>query len=1347
MSFDLQTIRRTLDEERFETTRRMALAALRQPSAAAPRQDLLFLLHEASRALGDLHGARDTLAVIEPRDTAERLRVKLLLAEDYYLMSHYSFFRNSPEEARGLTSDEFADIYNNLADETFDEAVEIAVGDPAARKQIADVMRRCKRQEEAVALSPPCPVPAPPPASTSPATGSLSGQINHADGSPVAMARVTLGFPEEITSPAPATYLGRDMDVRPVFEGPQEIRETTTDADGRYQFDNLPVGTYPFVAVTLPPDEYDVALRFLGRDVAVAADNTATCNATISDWVSAPRLPLEHAFDTQFSFNGSMLQRVSLHELRNPFYFDFPHQFVSLPLPDDIEADDNLLVFLSDKPTEPVPVQLLTDGTLGCLIDLPARTSCVLAIYRTPADIPSVKPIHSLCLTPSPDGQTAEIDTGTVQFRIPWQTGTDNLPPLLAVRGTDQVWRGEGRLLLPEGETTTVRTITLLEQGSLQLRLLISYKLSDNAEVSFEITAHAGESYLLVRETTLPREGMAFKFSLREFSGGRGFLHWTPEQGNLHWTTLKAEVQEIARLQESVAWWIPPQGFGYAMTPDSIEQQDYIGVFTIHRGEWIDREFERISQGPGDDNRELDWPYPEMVGSTISMITAHTTADGDTCFRFGGFDGQRQWGLLVSSLQENDGPYKQISAVQHKVSSPRLQDFIHWKLHDADTLQRPSLLVAADEVCKLRRKKEHPAFAPIWQNLTREHRRGPARGMQALLDSDAALAWRLSREMVLHAPLRARMTLLGRDYADVYSPVGGRGITPFAEQYDLIAATGVFTAEEERDVRAMLLLMGHLFMAEDFMNWRFNSRNANFEADRVDIVGGVGLVFRGNPDADEMIRHCVDLMERSLNVYCTPGSGKWYENPPCYYLHSVGCRMNLAAHLHRHDLFDTTTIPRLKDFLGWAPLLLTGRYPHDYNLMRNGCSYEDYAKAEKVRRIPPIGDHAKLGQWIGEIFALMGKSYEERDPEFANFLRWAYQEGGSHGGHYSKFPLYFTGVTEEELQPAAPVQLESRRLEGFGAIFRGNFGQPDEFYLLFKQGPGGYRYHRTEGSFIMMAQGRPLIWDGGEAGEAWRHSTLSFYDTHMPLAPGRVERFASHSTADFVQGLHPKALSPGEPVFLSDSCEHQLVDVAWERYHEPNPAVLRSLLWVKDEYVVVSDDLQLPADLLTHWHLQAVGDSHTGTCLSPEGLVVKGRFGVDLQVMLPDLPADAVEEVSQIACVEYYLKPSESFQMRHIQLSMQSPRQLTAVLRPLAPGADILTSEPFQGGVHVRGPDIDDTIFFARESTRCEIGDVFFEGRYAAVLRRPTSTTLLLFEGRELRCGSARLTTPGEKQI
>src|SRR5690606_41567127 len=73
--------------------------------------------------------------------------------------------------------------------------------------------------------------------------------------------------------------------------------------------------------------------------------------------------------------------------------------------------------------------------------------------------------------------------------------------------------------------------------------------------------------------TTLFRSAR-FEFSLRELGGGRGrgYLHWKSHPSSQNWTTLDSTDREVARLQESVPWWIPPAGFAYAMTPDGVDE-------------------------------------------------------------------------------------------------------------------------------------------------------------------------------------------------------------------------------------------------------------------------------------------------------------------------------------------------------------------------------------------------------------------------------------------------------------------------------------------------------------------------------------------------------------------------------------------------------------------------------------------------------------------------------------------------------------------------------------------------------------------------------------------------------
>ena len=1346
----VETVRHALDGRRYETARRLALAL---QAAGDDTDEVRLLLHEALRRLGDISAARRVLT--DAASLLETCRGRALLAEDSFLLTRNNSYRTSEEKARGLTLEEYEQKHDALADEGF-AAAEALVKNDADRAWLAGVLHRCKRDAAAEAMLPPVETPAKKPTvQRGPVgRGALAGRLTFADGAPMADAAVTLGLPTVVEAADPTSYFDPGMHYRPRIDRPDTLT-TTTDADGRYRFDDVPAGAAPFLCVTLSGDKQAVQARFVGHDIAVQPNAATTLDATVAPWQSAPPEPFGAGFAERREWRGATLKRLHEVRLRNPFHYDFPTQPLEVELPPGVPADPRRLrLFCSEDPDKPVAFQV-HGNTIVFMANLPGLAAAApgqTAVERCYALFGSDEPLPPDERTPhewlQPAGDdTVELDTGVAAFRLAHGEGAGPVPPLHAVRGVDGVWRGKGRWVLPDGVTLERWQSECTTAGPVFCELRLSFTFTGGRGVAWTVRAYRGEETLLVIETSAPIDGLAFEFSLREFHRGRGYLQWCPENGSVHWSDLTAEDRELARLQESVPWWIPPSGFAWAVTADGLTGDDYLAVFTRQRGAWIDRHFASICHGPGDDRREWDWSYPEMVGSTVSMITAHSRADGDVVFRFAGFDGERRWGLMASSFAANDGPHKRLSRTQHKYSSPRLQEFKDWQLDTPDRVERPSVVTRRGDLPALREKKNDPRFAPFYRRMKdNPYPHGRAgRGLCALIENDPVELWMLKREIVEQAPIRSRMTLLGREYGDMYSPVGARPITPWVENYDLIAATGVFTAAEERRCRAFLMLMGHLYMQEDLMNWRFNSRNANFEADRVDVVGAAGLAFRGNPDADAMVEHAAALMESSLEIYCTPGSGKWYENPVCYYLHAASCRLNLAWHLRTHGLLDSTTIPRLKDFLAWGPTLLTPRMPIDHTLLCDGGDAAAYDQAVKVRRIPPIGDHAHLGQWIGEFNALFAKAYAERDPDLAHLLRWAYAEGGRDGGHFNNYPLYFVHVEEEDLIEPQPLELLSRRLEGFGALFRGNVNTPHEFYCLFKLGPGGYRYHRTEGSIILFADGKPLIYDGGEGGETWRHTTLSFGETHAPLAAGHIERFFTGDAVDFAQGVNPKALGPGEPVFLSDSCEHHLVDEARRRFNEPHPANSRACLWVKDDYLILHDQLDLPADLLTHWHLQAVADSHEE--LGPGSVRLRGRYGCDLQVILPGQTFDDIA-FTQDPMLEPRRQLDDTFTMRHLQASAVSPDHVLAVLRPLPTGLGELAAERTptgRGGVTVRvtGDGLDDWHALDRHGTSYTGGGITFRGRYASLLRRGSSRTLSVIDGESLAADGVTLRTRG----
>lgn len=1305
-----------LTQQKFETARRYCLKELAEPGLlSAQRIELQLRLHQALRGLGELGAAQKVLNQIEAADAATRFHIALLMAEDCLAMKSDHCYRLSDEAKAGLTIDE----YQERCQQQFEECLERAREHAHAPEE----------HQRLAALTGEVPAGAPVQNAATPAKGmgQIECVIRNEEGSPAGGLRVTLGLEmaHEAFDPRSAgenTPLDQ-MGWQPNFQS-AGVMTAVTDSAGRCRFDSVPAGRHEYIAVTKQDGAQPMLTHFLAQGIDVASGQRARYELVIRPWRSAAPEPIHHTLpETLPEIDGTC---VNVMSVRNPFYYHFPRQLISMPLPTQIaHQPERLRVFCDADLQHPVPHQVI-NGDVTFFAELPECSERSWGLYLAAAAQPDDQ--GRLNFVVEPGRQTAVIHTGRASFRIPWGIQRSGPAPLLAVRGEDACWRGRGRFVLPAGLGISLVRSEMLDSGPLVVSVRLSYELSNHKRYDITWTAHEGEAYLLAEENSPDIEGAAFEFSLAEFTGGRGFLHWMPEIGNYHWSDLTAEDRELARLQESVAWWIPPQGFGYAMTAGDLNRKDYIAVYTQRRGDWIDRKFEKIAQGPGDDQRELDWPFPEMVGSTISMITAHTDRSGDCYFRFRFFDGRRFWGILASSLDRNDGPYKELSEVQHKNSSPRLQDFKEWNLDQQDSLERPSLVTRLEDLPALRAKRMSPAFQKIWSQICSGRASGPARGLQFAVEGDPQIAWLKKLELVGVAHVRARLTLLGRDFSDTYSPVGARPITRWVEDYDLIAGSGVFTPEEERLVRATFMLMGHLYMSPDFMNWKFNSRNANFEADRVDVVGAIGLAFQGNPDAAHFVEHAAELMEKSLNVYCTPRSGKWYENPSCYYLHAAKCRLNLAFHLASHGIQDPTEIPRLKDFLRWGVLLLTPPCPHSYDVMRDGASDAAYRSAEKVRRISPIGDHAHIGPWTPDHYALMSKLYRQRDPEFANLLLWAWQSGGSDGGYFGNLPLIFARLSSEDLEPAQAETLTSRRLEGFGAAFRGNFNQPNEFYLLLKQGPGGYRYHRTEGSFILFVDGKPLVYDGGEAGETWRHSTLSFGASHMPLAPGHVERFSTSDALDFVQGVHPVALTPGDPIFLSDLCEDRLVAKAYERFAEKNPADVRSILWIKDEYVVVHDDLALAADLLTHWHLQVVGDQHSGD--APQGYRFKGRFGTDLQVLLPDQTFTG-QRVEQLPILEYHRKSQDSFSMRHLELSAVAPRSFAAVLRPLSAGKSPVAAEAIREGariigLEISGENLHDHLIMSREPQSLALQECQFVARYGAILRRPQRTDVLL---------------------
>jgi uncharacterized RmlC-like cupin family protein len=1349
---DTSGIQKCLDENRCETARRLCLREL-ESGGGANRNELLFLLHRACRFLGDPIACREALAQVVPQNEDEELEVLLRQAEDARRFATGVFYYDSEACQQGLSQWEYFEIMRNRVNELLATAQVLARTDTQKERLAASRKISEESQFDGHAKSVNNVIAPPSPARAG--TCGLRGRITFADGTPARNLPLTLGLEVAHLPHDPKRYTNTNIEV---YEPAHSVLETVgcrTDDNGHYHFENLPAGTHEFLSVNLDPQEVPIAVRFLAHHIELRDGEAHEMNGTISEWTSVPARQPQATLAETIPWQGDTATLVATDKLLNPFDFTFPRQLLEMDLPEGVPPDSALLVLQSsDLPGVPVPFQISGKRILY-FSDLPANHDRLFGLYQTNQAVeqPEDSPLKIV-----EDGAgVVLVVTGRAEFRLPGGEGGDLIPPILQVKGTDGIWRGNGRLFLPEDVSLVSRNTTVLERGPLRLQVHIHYELSGGLSYSFKLTFHRDEPYVLVHETSPAIEGARFEFSLAEFLGGRYFLNNGngPEGGkNRSWNTLAPSRQTIGKMKETQSFGVKLEAFSLFMSKDSVEEKDCIGVFTLRRGEWIDRAFDKVSHGPAKAgySHEQEWPFPEMIGSSISMITAETE-ETDCLFRFNSFDGERHWGLMVASFDENDGRFKAVSEYHHKNSSLRLQEFKKWRLDLPSAIVRPSILVQAERLPELRRRKMDPRFAEEWRKIEAMRPNGggqwgpsAAGAFRAMLAADPALVWNKKRELTAIAVPHARSVLLGRENTRDYGPVPSRCVPPWIEDYDLIAATGVFTPDEERLVRSHHMLMGHMYLQKDFMNWTFNARNANFESDRVDAVAIAGLCFRDNPDGKAFIAHAQSRMAKIIETYSTPGSGKWYENPACYYLVSVKNWTSLFVHMAHHGLIRIEDVPAMKDFLRWGILLLTPPTP-EYETMCQSVPAEAYDALVKKRRIAPIGDHAHLGPTIPETYPLIAACYRESDPEFADLLRWAYHASGANGADHGQPLLFFANADEWMLSPpATSPELPSRRLEAFGAVLRGNQNRSNESYVLLKLGPGGYRYHSTEGSIIFFADGKPLLYDGGEAGEAWRHSTLSFYDTHTMLAPGHVERFFDNAQLGFTQGVSPKALKPGEPNYLNDTCRPEDTETGYRNYHEPKPANSRTLFWVKDEYLLIHDALDIDADIPSHWHLQVVGEAHVGDVKS--GWRFQGRFGTDLQVVLVDHD-DAAVRIEQTPILESQRTPEESFSMRHLQVSgRKGTAGYLAVLRPLAKGrseiqAASLSSDGRTIGAQVSGDGINDTLYFSRELFAHQQGEIGFRGKFAAVLRRADSVTLNLFDGESLACGNLSISSTG----
>jgi len=784
-------------------------------------------------------------------------------------------------------------------------------------------------------------------------------------------------------------------------------------------------------------------------------------------------------------------------------------------------------------------------------------------------------------------------------------------PPLLKVRGVDHVWRGQGRWNASSTLKVKRYQSGVIEEGPVFLEHEIRYESEAAGDYVFRVRLYRGQNYLTVSEEFNVVEGAPAPRDrdLNRIAGD----HHTPPDKLTHFQfsvypnfapdreqrvlNEAMPVQELKYDQDKTLVWLQSYCLWtrvdlwrpfYSVFSAEETKKDYLSVFTVHPGSWEDPTVAAA------------WTGPER-----NAIGVYTRKSKDLFYDFPITEGTRQWGMLLVD-KARGGEINPTRIYLSEVPLDLVKDWVlEWPRNER--LERPRMWFQASEKEAIRKRLEHPAIKPAWENLLERARKNQVGWPSALGFLYFMTGERRFAQLAKQSLLNGRGANL-RDYSYKYlrwgkqngfrvSPVEIRRMSGYAYGFDAVADSGVFSEAELREVRARMAFIAYTLSSPDYMAWQFAVGNADFDADRYAIVGSFGLALADHPHSEKWVEHAVGQFERQMRFYVSEGSGRWIENPGNYYLHTWRVLMPFLLALHHVGDARPFEHPKFRAFCDFSVKISTPPTPSPAILGNGLPEGKRWPEVPKVRRLPGIGDTGPIGPDLPIMQALAASGYLKLSPPLARRLMWTWRRSRK-----SLTNVYHTEIVpallfiDPEIPEEAPI-LQSQELPEYGAVLRAGFNTPNESYLLFKSGMGGARFHNDEHALVLYFRGVPLCLDGGWGGSGFPgsvHSTVTFGGQDSSAPRGRLLRFVSVESGDLAVG----EMRASPPHFSKFG---------------------RHLLFVKNDYFLIRDDIVTARH--TDWHLPLavkgfeIGDRHA---------VGRGRLGLDVLVKFL-LPGTAPE--------------------------------------------------------------------------------------------------------------------------
>jgi len=826
--------------------------------------------------------------------------------------------------------------------------------------------------------------------------------------------------------------------------------------------------------------------------------------------------------------------------------------------------------------------------------------------------------------------------------------------PLLAMRrNNDTVWTGQGEWGLSAG-CGRIET-EILAVGPLFLRWQTCYLVGGKEYACYEMTLLDGEDFIQVRERSMLDGGAAFRFVLERADAPQC---WCTHGGGEQAAVLRGPVTSppprlgLERPGEFVHidFHSGHQQSSYSWFGVWREEGPLIGVAELHGGQWCFPGRNRITMYRTETG--LAWHFPANGGSreyalSCGMPDAYAPATGLSRF----------------------------CHLRRKYSDLPLEKVRHWHLDWALPKRSVSLLYPDGTAeCWRAKAVAWPELAGAYERLAAEPTETLATG--ALLPAYLITGEPRLRTQFLEYSERWLDASLDHALDNGYIRLiifTGRGMKATLDGIDILRTLGDLDEETERKLARKLAFLAYCFADPDYWPWDSVFRPQsdprshggdywddagssicppNFTTEYYSSTGIFALAYPEHPASAGWIAWTEELFARNLDAMFFEGGG--YEESANYHNHTLGMLTQLAVGLLAGGHRDFFAHPRFKANYGFFVENLTPRVA----LVES--SQQTFSTLYHLNP-PTDGTAAFITSWgnsghdcggtnVPPALAVAAGIYADRDPAYARRLMTAWRRSPQQFcSAYWGFDLLVLGRPD---LPEIDLALDSRLVEGTGAVMRAAQGTPEEIFAWIKCGPATHHNCNDEGGLVLYGHGAPLLGDFGyhtqhqgchnNGYETWKHTCVSF--------GGKTTSFY----LGIEQALPPQfwQSTPEADLLVCDlSTEYLLPEGApyCQPIRIPHIDHTRSILFVKPRYFVIYDQIAhntLPAT----WWLHALADR-----IEVDGnhAICYGQFSINLDVQLL-LPNPAC-----IATGEYSVQ-------RHLRVEQATGNYL-AVITPLRP--------------------------------------------------------------------------------